>query len=151
MKILIADDDATTRLIMEAFVTKWGHSPVVVADGGAAMMALRSKDAPPVAILDWMMPGLDGIEICRRLREVQKNTYIILVTSRDDSASLVEGLEAGANDYIRKPFNQDELKARLLVGIRYAQVQQTLELRLAELESAFREIHALKARLDIPI
>lgn len=151
MKILIADDDATTRLIMESFVTQWGHTAVTATDGGAAMMILRTKDAPPVAVLDWMMPGLDGIEICRRLREVQKNTYIILVTSRDDSASLVEGLDAGANDYIRKPFNKEELRARLQVGVRYAQIQQALEQRVAELENAFHEIHDLKARLSMPI
>ena len=130
--------------MLEAFVTKWGYEPVSYPDGSSAMMALRSRDAPLVAILDWMMPGLDGIEICRRLREVQKGTYVLLVTSRDDSASLIQGLEAGANDYITKPFKKEELRVRVLVGIRYAEMQAVLNQRLAELESALAENRALK-------
>jgi DNA-binding response OmpR family regulator len=151
MKILIAEDDTTTRLILEAFVTQWGHTAVLVSDGNAAMTALRGNDAPLVAILDWMMPGFDGIEICRRLRATQKNTYILLVTARDDRASLVEGLDAGANDYVTKPFDREELRARLQVGVRYAQLQETLEQRLAELETASHEIGKLKRQLNIPI
>lgn len=133
--------------MLEAFVTKWGHEPVSFADGGSAMMAFRMKDAPLVAILDWMMPGLDGIEICRRLREVQKNTYVLLLTSRDDSASLVQGLEAGANDYITKPFKKEELRVRLQVGVRYAQMQMALNQRLMELETLVRENQELKNKL----
>ena len=144
MKILIADDDTASRVMLEAFVTKWGYEPVSYSDGGSAMMALRSRDAPLVAILDWMMPGLDGIEICRRLREVQKTTYVLLLTSRDDSASLVQGLEAGANDYITKPFKKEELRVRLMVGARYAEMQALLNQRLQELESALAENRALK-------
>jgi len=147
LKILIADDDSASRVMLEAFVTKWGHEPVSFADGGSAMMAFRMKDAPLVAILDWMMPGLDGIEICRRLREVQKNTYILLLTSRDDSASLVQGLEAGANDYITKPFKKEELRVRLQVGVRYAQMQIALNQRLQELENLVRENQELKNKL----
>ena len=147
MKILIADDDSASRVMLEAFVTKWGHEPVSFADGGSAMMAFRMKDAPLVAILDWMMPGLDGIEICRRLREVQKNTYVLLLTSRDDSASLVQGLEAGANDYITKPFKKEELRVRLQVGVRYAQMQMALNQRLMELETLVRENQELKNKL----
>ena len=130
--------------MLEAFVTKWGYEPVSYSDGSSAMMALRSKDAPLVAILDWMMPGLDGIEICRRLREVQKTTYVLLLTSRDDSASLVQGLEAGANDYITKPFKKEELRVRLQVGVRYAEMQALLNQRLQELESALAENRVLK-------
>lgn len=151
MKILIAEDDTTTRLILEAFVTQWGHSAVLVRDGDTAMSVLRSKDAPLVAILDWMMPRLGGIDICRRLREIQKNTYILLVTAQDSRANLVEGLDAGANDYITKPFDREELRARLQAGVRYAQMQETLEQRVKELESASREIGELKQQLNIPI
>ena len=115
------------------------------------MSVLRSSDAPLVAILDWMMPGLDGIDICRRLREIQKNTYILLVTAQDSRANLVEGLDAGANDYIIKPFDREELRARLQAGVRYAQLQETLEQRVKELETASRKISELKAQLDIPI
>ena len=115
------------------------------------MMALRTKGAPPVAILDWMMPGFDGIEICKRLREVQKNTYVILLSSREDRASLVEGLEAGANDYVIKPFDREELRVRLQAGVRYAQMQQALEQRVAQLEAALHEISVLRAQLHMPI
>ena len=130
--------------MLEAFVTKWGYEPVSFPDGSSAMMALRAREAPLVAILDWMMPGLDGIEICRRLREVQKPTYILLVTSRDDSASLIQGLEAGANDYITKPFKKEELRVRLQVGVRYAEMQNVLNQRLEDLERALAENRALK-------
>ena len=133
--------------MLEAFVTKWGYEPVSFGDGTSAMMALRTKDAPLVAILDWMMPGLDGIEICRRLREVQKPTYVLLVTSRDDSASLIQGLEAGANDYITKPFKKEELRVRLMVGARYAEMQAALVQRLQELEKALAENRELKNKL----
>ena len=115
------------------------------------MMALRMKDAPPVAILDWVMPGLDGIEICRRLRAVQKSTYVILVTSRNDRESLMQGLEAGANDYVTKPFHKDELRVRLQAGVRFAQLQAALNQRVQELESALAEIKNLKGKLDMPI
>ena len=151
MKILIAEDDTASRVMLEAFIKRWGHEPIPYSDGNAAMMALRLKDGPPVAILDWMMPGLDGIEICRRLREVQKTTYVLLLTSRDDRASLVQGLESGANDYIRKPFDKEELRARVQVGVRFAQLQSTLNLRLKELEDALIEIQTLKKRLGVPI
>ena len=151
MRILIAEDDAASRAILESFVTQWGHEAVAFADGSAAMMALRMKDAPAVAILDWVMPGLDGIEICRRLRAVQKSTYVLLVTSRNDRSSLVQGLEAGANDYVTKPFHKDELRVRLLAGVRFAQLQAALNQRVAELENALAEIKSLKGKLDMPI
>ncbi len=149
MKILIADDDTASRVMLEAFVRRWGHDPIPFSDGSAAMMALRGKDGPQVAILDWMMPGLDGIEICRRLREVQKTTYVLLLTSKDDRASLVQGLEAGANDYIKKPFDREELRVRVQVGVRFAQLQVALNQRLQELEKALMEIQELKRRLNI--
>ena len=132
--------------MLEAFVTRWGYEPVSYSDGSSAMMALRSRDAPVVAILDWMMPGLDGIEICRRLREVQKPTYVLLLTSRDDSASLIQGLEAGASDYITKPFKKEELRVRLQVGVRFAEMQAALTQRLVELENLLAENKALKSK-----
>ena len=151
MRILIAEDDAASRAILESFVAQWGHEPISFADGSAAMMALRMKDAPQVAILDWVMPGLDGIEICRRLRAVQKSTYVILVTSRNDRESLMQGLEAGANDYVTKPFHKDELRVRLQAGTRFAQLQAALNQRVQELENALAEIKNLKGKLDMPI
>jgi len=132
--------------MLESFVTKGGYEPVSYSDGSSAMMALRAREAPFLAILDWMMPGLDGIEICRRLREVQKSTYVLLVTSRDDSASLIQGLEAGANDYITKPFKKEELRVRLQVGARYAEMQMALNQRLMELENLLAENKALKSK-----
>jgi DNA-binding response OmpR family regulator len=100
-----------------------------------AIMALRRKDAPSVAILDWMMPGMDGLEICRRVREVNRVLYVILLTARGSEENLVEGLGAGADDYLIKPFKKSELQARILVGVRAIALQTALAERVKELEA----------------
>jgi DNA-binding response OmpR family regulator len=89
-------------------------------------MALRKPDAPTLVILDWMMPGMDGLEICRRMREVDRQLYVILLTARGSKENLIEGLTAGADDYLVKPFDKDELQARILVGLRVMAVQSAL-------------------------
>src|SRR5712692_7870638 len=113
MRILIADDDDVSRLTLSAMLTKRGYDIVAVANGGEAWQALQVEDAPKLAILDWMMPELDGVEVCRRVRAVPqlKTAYLILLTSRDSKEFLLEGLRAGANDYVTKPFDRDELEA----------------------------------------
>jgi len=98
-------------------------------------MALRKKDAPTLAILDWMMPGMDGLEICRRIREVDRLLYIIMLTARGSKEDLVAGLGAGADDYLVKPFDKDELRARILVGRRVMGLQASLADRVKELEA----------------
>jgi len=116
ISILVAEDDSVSRELISTRLTKWGYEPVLAKDGLEAMTILRSNDAPAVAILDWMMPGMDGLEICRRMREVEKALYIILLTARSGKENVVEGLRAGADDYLNKPFDKDELHARILVG-----------------------------------
>jgi DNA-binding response OmpR family regulator len=111
------------------------------------MTALRTKDAPSLAILDWMMPGMDGLEICRRVREASPFVYIILLTARGRKEDIVEGLNAGADDYLIKPFDKDELRARILAGLRVIDARATLADRLTVLEEAAanldRKVHFL--------
>ena len=119
MDILIAEDDRVTRHMLQTALNKWGHEVVSTDEGARAWELFESGTAPRLAILDWMMPGIDGIELCRRIRSKQelKSMYVMLLTSRTGSSDLVEGLEAGANDYIAKPIKFAELQARLNVGI----------------------------------
>jgi phosphoserine phosphatase RsbU/P len=128
MRILIAEDDITSRRILEDVLTKWGYDVVSVADGNEALEKLRDTDAPKLAILDWMMPKMDGVEVCRKLRQMEiiTQTYTILLTVRCDKKDIIEGLDAGADDYITKPFDNDELRARVNVGLRIIKLQETL-------------------------
>jgi diguanylate cyclase (GGDEF)-like protein len=128
MRILIAEDDPVTRRLLEAKLAKWGYEVVVTGDGNEAWRALQAEDAPPLAILDWMMPGMDGIEICRRARRERKDfyTYIILLTALHQDEDLVTGMDAGADDYITKPFKSNELRVRLRAGRRIIDLQDEL-------------------------
>jgi len=128
MRILIADDDGVSRRILESFLSKWGYQVQVTTDGLQAFKALSVNDPPRLVILDWMMPGLDGLQVCRQVRERTDGQYfyIILLTARDKSEEIVEGLYAGADDYISKPFNAEELKVRLRAGERIIQLQKEL-------------------------
>jgi len=128
MKILIAEDDITSRRLLESALTKWGFDVTAVADGQSAWKAFQTENAPRITLMDWMLPELDGIEVCRRIREAETtaSTYIILLTSRSKKQDIVHGLGAGANDYIVKPFDQDELHARVEVGRRVIELQQSL-------------------------
>jgi len=128
MKILIAEDDFTSRSILTAVLKKWGFDPVVAEDGGAAWDVLQRPDAPRLILLDWNMPGMDGLEICRRLREseVPNPPYVILLTARGEKGDIVKGLEAGSNDYVAKPYDNEELQARIRVGQRMLELQSHL-------------------------
>lgn len=128
MQILIAEDDFTSRTILSAIVSKWGHAPIVVEDGSAAWHIMQKIDAPNLAILDWEMPGMDGLEVCRKIRRQQTTNppYIIILTAKDDKADIVKGLDAGANDYISKPYDNEELFARIRVGQRMVELQTEL-------------------------
>ena len=130
MKILIAEDDLTSRRILEAALTKWGYEVLSVSDGTEAWEKLQDADAPRLVILDWMMPEIDGVEICRKLRENKKNeehyTYLILLTSKGSKENIVSGMEAGADDYVVKPFDQHELRVRIRAGQRIVQLQSEL-------------------------
>ena len=120
MKILIADDGLTSRTMLQAVINKWGHEAITTADGNEAWVIMQKDNAPKLLILDWMMPGINGLELCRKLRSnrAKETYYIILLTSKNNPQDIAEGLEAGADDYISKPFDNYELHARINVGMR---------------------------------
>ena len=126
MKLLIADDDRVFQGLLKRMVTRWGYDPVVVSDGEAAWRELSAHDGPALAILDWMIPELDGIEVCRRVRSNNRSRYVylILLTGKIDAKDLVIGLEAGADDYLPKPIRLDELRLRLRSGCRVLEAEE---------------------------
>ena len=127
-RVLIAEDNETSRTLLEKSLNKWGYEVVVACDGKEALERFQEPTAPKLAILDWMMPGLDGIDVCRKVREVKTliPPHVIMLTSRDEKKDVVAGLEAGANDFVPKPFDKDELRARLEVGRRAVELQTAL-------------------------
>lgn len=150
MKVLVADDEPVTRLVLGRLFSGWGYEPIVVGDGLAALDVLLAPDAPPLAVLDWMMPGLSGPEVCRLVRQAAgPPKYLILLTSREDSAAVVTGLTAGANDFVRKPFDEQELRARVSVASRVVAAERQLAERVTELEAALKEVRRLKELLPM--
>jgi sigma-B regulation protein RsbU (phosphoserine phosphatase) len=154
MKILVAEDDAVTRKLLAATLERLGWEVITTSDGSDAWHALEAlggKNAPEVVVLDWMMPGMDGIEICRKLRSTPgfEFIYIILLTSRSEKEDLAMGLMAGANDYIAKPFHPIELESRVRVGQRMAKLQRSLATRVTELEEALAHVQRLQGLLPI--
>ena len=151
MKILIAEDDEVSRRVLQLTLTAAGHDVATTKNGAEALSVLESEDAPPLAILDWMMPEIDGVEVCRRVRRLASETpaYIILLTAKTDKAEVVEGLDAGANDYITKPFDRQELRARVRVGETVVNLQRSLAARVAELELALSKVKQLQTILPI--
>lgn len=151
MKILIADDDIVSRRVLEATLVKSGHEVIAVSTGEEALAVLESADAPLLAILDWMMPDIDGVEVCRRVRTLSTVTppYLILLTSKSGKEDVVAGLEAGANDYLTKPFDRAELRARVQVGAHVVELQANLAARVCELEVALSEVKQLQGLLPI--
>jgi phosphoserine phosphatase RsbU/P len=149
MRILIAEDDLVTAHILQKLLRSWEYNTVTVKDGLAAMETLRAEDPPELALLDWMMPGKDGPDVCRVLRAEQATTYIILLTSRTDRADVVAGLDAGADDYLIKPFDPQELRARVKAGIRIIDLQQKLAAHVAELQDALANVRRLNGLLPI--
>jgi diguanylate cyclase (GGDEF)-like protein len=131
MKVLIADDDEVVRAALSALLERLGYEAVVCENGEEAWDALQAPDAPSLAILDWMMPGLTGIQVCRRLRERDRRPYqyVILLTSRDRAAEVTQGFDCGADDYLRKPFQPDDLRARLSAAERVLLHQDELRTR----------------------
>lgn len=141
MRILIAEDEAISRRLLESTLTQWGYEVVVAADGAEAWSVLQNENAPALAILDVMMPGIDGIEICHKLRQMPHHVpvYVILLTAKSAKENVIAGLEAGADDYIAKPFHRDELRARIGVGTRVLKLQRSLADHVAELNAALAE------------
>jgi len=134
MRILIAEDDTISRRFLETQLAKWGYEVVSARDGNEAWQLLQSDAAPQIAILDWMMPGVDGVELCRRVREAGREpyTYLILLTALGGEGDLVTGMDAGADDYLTKPCRADELRVRLRAGSRIVELQNQLIQDLAE-------------------
>jgi diguanylate cyclase (GGDEF)-like protein len=139
--VLVADDDAVSRKMLESYLQKWKLNVTTAKDGLYAWHELQKETAPSLIILDWMMPGITGIELCRRIRARKSShyPYVILLTARDAKQDLVEGLEAGADDYLTKPFDASELRSRLVVGSRILRLQN--ELMRKEEELRFQALH----------
>lgn len=151
MRILIADDDPISRRILGAMLAKGGHEVVEAADGARALEALGAPDAPRLAIVDWMMPVMDGLETCRRVRalKLERQPYLIMLTSRGETCDIIAGLQAGANDYLAKPYDPGELRARVEVGRRVTAIEDQLAERVRELSDAIEQIKTLRGILPI--
>jgi sigma-B regulation protein RsbU (phosphoserine phosphatase) len=150
MKILIAEDDAIPRRLLEATLARWDYEVVAAHDGDEAWEILQqAEDAPRLAILDWQMPGMDGVEVCRRVRERPEDApyvYLLLLTGKDSKEDLIAGLEAGADDYLTKPFNRDELQVRLRAGRRILELEGALRRSLDEVRRAEAELARARER-----
>jgi CheY-like chemotaxis protein len=149
--VLIAEDEAVSRRLLEATLRRWGHDVVVTVDGYAAWAALERPDAPSIAVLDWMMPGLEGVEICRRVQARGSATppYLVLLTANSERPNVIAGLEAGADDFMGKPFDPEELRARLVVATRVVELRRKLAERVHELEAAISRVKQLQGLLPI--
>lgn len=144
MKILIAEDEYTTRLMVQVCLENWGYSVESVEDGKTAWDLISQKNPPQIAVLDWEMPGISGIELCRKIKRMDRSSpiHVILLTARDSENDINNGFAAGADDYITKPFNDDELRARIRVAERIVTIQSSLNSSLKELKEALDMVEA---------
>ncbi|MGB3212167.1 MAG: response regulator transcription factor [Desulforhopalus sp.] len=151
MKILIAEDEFTTRMMVQVSLENWGYRVESVTNGQEALAQLQKPDAAHIAILDWEMPELDGIEVCRRVKELETENppYIILLTGRDTKADILRGFDAGADDYMTKPFNNDELRARTRVAERLVRTQSSLSETVSELREVLNQLEMLENGVEI--
>ncbi len=151
LRVLVADDEPVSRTVVGAMLKKAGYEISFASDGQQAWQQLAAPQPPAIALLDWEMPGLAGPEVVERIRArgEQAPTYVILLTSRDSSADIVAGLKAGANDYVTKPANEDELIARVNVGARVVELQTALAERVRSLEEALANVKALQTLLPM--
>jgi DNA-binding response OmpR family regulator len=150
-RVLLAEDHYVSRHLLERNLQNWGFEVTTVEEGHSAAKILTSDEAPDLAILDWMMPGIDGVEVCRRVRDQTDRPYVylILLTARSTKEEIAAGLDAGADDYVTKPFDPAELRARLLVGQRVVQLERTLKQRVTELQSALDDVKRLRQLIPI--
>jgi sigma-B regulation protein RsbU (phosphoserine phosphatase) len=151
MKILIAEDDFTSRAVLSGILNRLGHNVIEVANGAEAWEVMQRPDAPLLLILDWMMPEMDGLEVVRltRARQTNRQPYIIMVTAKGERADIVAGLDAGANDCLRKPFDANELRACVEVGRRMIEMEVKLSEKIRDLEEAIEHIKTLKGIIPI--
>jgi len=138
VRVLIAEDDALSRRLLQSNLDHAGHEVLTTCDGAEAWEALRTEDGPRLAVLDWMMPRMDGVEVCRRVRGAGRNDYVylILLTARSQPEDRVEGFEAGADDYLTKPFDSAELRSRVAVGARILTWHEELEQKVERFRRA---------------
>ena len=150
-RILVAEDHQVSRHLLERNLQNWGFEVVTAQDGKAAAEILEGPDSPSLAVLDWMMPRMDGLEVCKRVRQNRTGPYIylLMLTAKSQKDEIATGLEAGADDYVIKPFDPDELRARLKVGQRVVELERTLEKRVQDLETALNDVKKLKSLLPI--
>jgi len=150
VKILLAEDDPVFALLLQRLL-EGEYEVMLVRDGMEAWEALLAEDAPQLAVLDWLMPRMDGIEVCRRVRRQSDmaSTYLILLTSRDQIQDVLAGFEAGADDYVVKPCDPGELRARVRVGRRVVELQSALEVHVAQLQQALASVRQLQGLLPI--
>lgn len=151
MKILIAEDNLTQQLMLKSTFAELGYVPVVTGNGLVACEIMLKPDAPKLAIIDWLMPGMEGVDVCRKIREAKfyDPPYLIILTARNKTEDIVKGLKAGANDYIVKPYHVEELRVRIGVGRRVVELQAMLTGRIKELEAARAHIETLQGVLPI--
>ncbi|HEV7868699.1 MAG TPA: response regulator [Chthoniobacteraceae bacterium] len=145
-RILLAEDHHVSRHLLERNLSNWGFQVLTAADGEGALRILQGENPPALAVLDWTMPKMDGLEVCRRIRARadQPYTYLLLLTARSHKDEIAEALAAGVDDYIIKPFDSEELRARLSVGRRVVALERTLAAREEELRVLRAEKEARK-------
>ncbi len=151
MRVLIADDDTVTRRLLESTLQSWGYEVCSAGNGEEALQILSAENHPEMALIDWQMPLMDGPEVCRSVRSrLQAGpVHLILLTSVGGSTNIIQGLRSGADDYVTKPFDRDELRARLDVGRRIVQLQRNLATRVKQLEDALARVKQLQGLLPI--
>ena len=151
MRLLIADDDTALRHGLFVHACRWGYEPIVCADGLEAQAILRAPDPPSLALIDWNMPGVDGLTICREIRSLPHlaSTYVVLLTSHSARDEMVIGLDCGADEYMVKPVDWELLRARIQIGTRIVTLQQSLAQRVSELQAALDTVKVLSGLLPM--
>lgn len=151
MRVIVVEDDPVSRQLLEQSLQKWGYAVTACSDGRQALRVLRREPRPALVLLDWMMPEMDGLEVCRHLEAENRREglYLIFLTARSASEDVVSGLDAGADDYVVKPFDPGELRARVRVGERMLDLQRELASRVSELEGCIAQIRQLRGLIPI--
>lgn len=149
MKILTAEDESVSRLLLNDTLREWGYNVISATTGREALDVLNTPEPPRLAIVDWMMPEMDGVEFTRAVRQTESRLYIIVLTANSAKEGVVAALRAGADDYLTKPFDRDELHARLQAGVRIVQLQAEAAARIVELQQALADVKQLQGLLPI--
>jgi DNA-binding response OmpR family regulator len=152
LRVLVAEDDAISRRLLEINLSRFGYQIVSTSDGEQAWQAFEGRDPPSLAVLDWMMPGMDGLDLCRRIRADEERlgyVYMVMLTAKSRHEDRVHGFRAGVDDYLTKPFDPQDLRARMEVGRRIIELQNALQAKVRELEAARGHVRELQGLLPI--